>query len=429
MSEARCPRCNEPIRLPEPLPAADASGRCPWCQETFALHEMLDQLPPMLQIVDAGSETTEIDDESAASYLDDDSDTAFMLRDEEPTTPAARPSPAFHATPRRQKKSSPVKTVLQIVGGGLVSIPLAIGILLLLKYFGVANPNLGIPLLDGKAFDRQMTATEPRPLSEESRQREPGQGGRLLSDDMPEFGELDTETDESEQIGDTVDAEPEQPSEMPDPSSGSGESLPSDDSTTPEEAEDLLSIAPTEIASPLSSSTGEDVADASAPENSDVESVVATAKQASAALADHSDPATRSGALKDLYLELAKLGEAASPAQQESYTELFSQLRGHDQLELMGSFGEPWFSAPSRLYEGIFATGTLEQDGDGYQFHWEDGESVPVGGWESYPDDPSNFAGKKVALLAKIDTAAEPRRFLIGYLERLDRGSEDSERP
>lgn len=423
MSEARCPRCHEAIRLPEPLPASDASGQCPWCQETFAVHELLDQLPPMLQIIGAGSVTVETDEED---------DSSFMLRDEEPSTPAAlptsapRPTPAFSATPRRQKKSSPVKTVLQIIGGGLVSIPLAIGILLLLKYFGLANPNVGIWPLDGTAFDAPVTATQPRPVTENNRQSEPEEGGRMLGEDMPDFGELGADSDFDPMRDNFTDDANEDPfpafdRSEPDKNDQGGDAT--------DDPENLLSMSPAEITSPLSASSGEGLAAMPEPLNSDIEAVVAAAQQASTALANHSDPATRSDALKDLYLELAKLGELASPDQQTLYAELFAQLRREDQLETMGRFGKRWFSAPSRLYEGIFATGTLVQEGDGYEFRWEEGESVPVHGWDSYPDDPTTFAGKEIAMLAQIDAAAEPRHFLIGYLERLDRGSENAEQP
>lgn len=459
MSEARCPRCHETIRLPEPLPAADASGRCPWCQETFALHELLDELPPLLQIVDVGSESTYVEgveEEAASAFLTEDSDEAFTLGEEEPSTPVARTSPALHARPRRQKKSSPVKTVLQIIGGGLVSIPLALAILLLLKYLGVANPNLGFWPLDGRAFDHPITASQPRPVTDDDRQTEPEPEGRLLGEDMPDFGEFnpaaelepmleDSDADdeanleaspptadlsediEGEPNDDPIDGEPE--TLTVEPQDTMTDQQEADLAASGDEAEELLSIPPTDFASPIAGPTADEGNASPAQSNDDAEAIATAAKEASTVLANHSDPATLSGALKDLYLQLAKLGELGVVDQPSLHAELFAQLRSEDQLETMGRFGKPWFSAPSRLYEGLFATGTLEQQGDGYQFRWEDGETVLIEGWDSTPADADTFVGKKVALLAKIDTATEPRRLLVGYLERLDRDSEDAEQP
>ena len=50
MIVANCPRCFDPVRIPDELPGA-AQLRCPLCQAEFELSEILDHLPPALEVV------------------------------------------------------------------------------------------------------------------------------------------------------------------------------------------------------------------------------------------------------------------------------------------------------------------------------------------------------------------------------------------
>ena len=49
MMEVRCLLCEEPVRLPDASP--DASVRCPHCGESYELQEILNELPPELELV------------------------------------------------------------------------------------------------------------------------------------------------------------------------------------------------------------------------------------------------------------------------------------------------------------------------------------------------------------------------------------------
>ena len=52
MNLCTCPRCDEPIRLPEcPLPE-ETQAECPWCLERFSLAEISKQLPPLVELFD-----------------------------------------------------------------------------------------------------------------------------------------------------------------------------------------------------------------------------------------------------------------------------------------------------------------------------------------------------------------------------------------
>lgn len=48
-----CPKCSQSVLLPVGL-SASATVRCPLCQEQYSLQEVLGQLPPMLEVIDAG---------------------------------------------------------------------------------------------------------------------------------------------------------------------------------------------------------------------------------------------------------------------------------------------------------------------------------------------------------------------------------------
>lgn len=53
MQMTTCPRCHEPVRLPQV--AKDAEVRCPWCGDRYTMEEALRKLPPLLEVVAEGS--------------------------------------------------------------------------------------------------------------------------------------------------------------------------------------------------------------------------------------------------------------------------------------------------------------------------------------------------------------------------------------
>ena len=50
-----CPRCGDPVRLPDQVVPVDSTVRCNWCQETYTLAEISRDIPPELEIVSMGT--------------------------------------------------------------------------------------------------------------------------------------------------------------------------------------------------------------------------------------------------------------------------------------------------------------------------------------------------------------------------------------
>ena len=179
MTLATCPKCDEQVTIPAGADR-EANVRCPLCQEEYVLGDVLDQLPPMLVLLDApvavGSSATEpesvgegfVADEvpafafgQAAEQTDGASDEAVeteafgegVFGTDEAEAGADGALPAFgepaesdgpapfdfagaptedddDASPKRRsrpaprkKKSSPIKELIKIVLGGLVALP------------------------------------------------------------------------------------------------------------------------------------------------------------------------------------------------------------------------------------------------------------------------------------------------------------------
>ncbi|MGI9470748.1 MAG: hypothetical protein ACR2NZ_04380 [Rubripirellula sp.] len=229
---SNCPRCQEGFRVPAGQMPDDAYATCPWCRETFPLSEVLANLPPTLEILSADGQplvfdeaaavrsvaaaattTGEIDDSAEGfEVLDEDLDatvgnetvtsetiaedswnqTSFEvdedhvdLQVEDPNDSWDSPQVAESPTPMtlsprpggsRKKKPSGLRTMLGIVVGGLLSVPIALGILLL---FG-REPDLGFWPFDGPSGSRRSpVAAPPGQMSE--RTRDPNRNrGRML---------------------------------------------------------------------------------------------------------------------------------------------------------------------------------------------------------------------------------------------------------
>lgn len=181
MNISNCPRCHDPIRIPESGLSPASHAQCPWCGDQFPLAEVLNQLPPMLKILsddglpvtdDSHDSQAELDVQSfelqdAESPLDEsgaaDGETTLQgagvqaLEAGNPGFPervvASRPTPPA----RRQKKSGgALKGIIGIVAGGLLALPIAGGIL-----WGVGKGfDLG-PFADSGEISIRQTASKP----------------------------------------------------------------------------------------------------------------------------------------------------------------------------------------------------------------------------------------------------------------------------
>ena len=184
---SNCPRCQEGFRVPLGKMPDDAYAMCPWCHETFPLAEVLNHLPPQLQILTADGEpitvmepvathtTAGIEsltgvgpgaldhlqgnenlagadlangnqwDPTALSFGDNNGQT-----DGGWNTSAATQTAPMSVSPRpnrRKKGGSGIRSMIQVVVGGLLSVPIALAILLAVG----RAPDLGFWPFDGQA--------------------------------------------------------------------------------------------------------------------------------------------------------------------------------------------------------------------------------------------------------------------------------------
>ena len=188
---SNCPRCQEGFRVPLGKMPDDAYAMCPWCHETFPLAEVLNHLPPQLQILTADGEpitvmepvathtTAGIEsltgvgpgaldhlqgnenlagadlangnqwDPTALSFGDNNGQT-----DGGWNTSAATQTAPMSVSPRpnrRKKGGSGIRSMIQVVVGGLLSVPIALAILLAVG----RAPDLGFWPFDGQARSMQ----------------------------------------------------------------------------------------------------------------------------------------------------------------------------------------------------------------------------------------------------------------------------------
>ncbi|MDA9934522.1 hypothetical protein N9B88_02015 [Rubripirellula sp.] len=179
---SNCPRCQEGFRVPLGTMPDDAYAMCPWCHETFPLVEVLNHLPPTLQILTAdgepiammepvashsgagiqslsGASTGALDhlhtnDESGSDQQWDPTALNFGAESGQTddgwnagATPQAAPMNVSPRPNRRKKGGSGIRSMLQVVVGGLLSVPIALAILLAVG----RAPDLGFWPFDGQA--------------------------------------------------------------------------------------------------------------------------------------------------------------------------------------------------------------------------------------------------------------------------------------
>jgi hypothetical protein len=130
MATAFCPECEEKVTLPSASQAAIV--QCPLCDAEFGLAALLESVPPTLLVVDdpAAQCTADIqDDEESTESADvgfslealSDQSEAFSINDEEPSVRAT----TVRSSGRRASKGGGLRSVLQVIFGGLLALPLA----------------------------------------------------------------------------------------------------------------------------------------------------------------------------------------------------------------------------------------------------------------------------------------------------------------
>ena len=130
MATAFCPECEEKVTLPSASQAAIV--QCPLCDAEFGLAALLESVPPTLLVVDdPAAECAEdvASDEDSTESTDvgfsleglSDQPEGFSIDDEEPSVRAT----TVRSSGRRASKGGGLRSVLQVVFGGLLALPLA----------------------------------------------------------------------------------------------------------------------------------------------------------------------------------------------------------------------------------------------------------------------------------------------------------------
>jgi hypothetical protein len=130
MATAFCPECEEKVTLPSASQAAIV--QCPLCDAEFGLAELLASVPPTLLVVDdpaapcaedvaSDEESTESTDVGFSLEALSDQPEGFSIDDEEPSVRAS----TVRSSGRRASKGGGLRSVVQVVFGGLLALPLA----------------------------------------------------------------------------------------------------------------------------------------------------------------------------------------------------------------------------------------------------------------------------------------------------------------
>ncbi|WP_153558404.1 hypothetical protein [Roseimaritima sediminicola] len=152
-----------------------------------------------------------------------------------------------------------------------------------------------------------------------------------------------------------------------------------------------------------------------------IEKAETQSEQLNAALSASDDASTRRRLLGQFYYSLAEVGQEGHPAATAAYEALFSQMRGAGHLELMSQFGSRWVAEGNLVKQGVFASGTLQQDGEQVVLvmppYKSETITVPMDGWQANQLDPEAWLGKDVYVLAKLEGPIGERRGTIRYVE------------
>jgi hypothetical protein len=130
MTTAFCPECEEKVTLPSASQAAIV--QCPLCDAEFGLAALLESVPPTLLVVDDPA-TESAEDVASDEESIDSTDVGFSLEalsdqpegfsiDEEEATVRAT---TVRSSGRRVSKGGGLRSVVQVIFGGLLALPLA----------------------------------------------------------------------------------------------------------------------------------------------------------------------------------------------------------------------------------------------------------------------------------------------------------------
>lgn len=138
MSFAACPRCKDEISVPLGV-RPSARVRCPLCREEMLLSEVLDRLPPMLEVLDAADAAPAWQSAgetvySPSDYAADDHSEYAPAKDDAMggmVAAATATAPIVGASTRIRERKQPsiVGEMVKIVLGGVVGIVMALGVL------------------------------------------------------------------------------------------------------------------------------------------------------------------------------------------------------------------------------------------------------------------------------------------------------------
>ena len=132
MNITQCPRCRDEVRVPQQA-SAESRVRCPLCQEEFLLREVLAQLPPLLELLDAPIAGAGESGAAAESLSDKVWDSAGQVgggfsfgESSAAGTSFGAGAGTIRATPRaKRREQNPVVEIAKMAGGGLAGLILA----------------------------------------------------------------------------------------------------------------------------------------------------------------------------------------------------------------------------------------------------------------------------------------------------------------
>lgn len=370
MMTTDCPRCGETVRLPAGEPPADAEAQCPWCGESFPLHEILERLPPLLKLTPLAGAVPLPAEPLALESWDQD---PFVVHDSGLGGGAASRARA------RQRSGGGLRTALGIVGGGLLAIPIALGIL---WAFGWG------PFADSGSRSGGVVANKPADLVE---QRWPSNSVASPTEWSEPAGLTTLPTPAT---GDPHDGA--QPATDP----GSGEESAAESAGSPlspsaEAAAAALPSPQTEPSGRMALSTASGSASGSAGDQAEGPKLAATAELAVKMIDTlpqiNVDEATRKRYLTKTYQTIALACDMATGAS-PSIQRLAGAIKESPLLEDLGSAGADWIDFPDRGNDGVLLIGSS----DGSSLKLEGGPFLNLRGESQVP------AAARVLVLGRI---------------------------
>ncbi len=391
MNISNCPRCGDPFRVPVEVLEHDAQAQCPWCGERFPLSEVIDRLPPVLTILSADGTALNQHWQPATGVksntgsLPDDLD-GFVLAHDGPAIDetvaftddvsidlanhAVSTAPTVHAA-RRRNSGGGLRSLLGVVMGGLLALPIAGGIL-----WGLG---LG-PFAESELVRRNQVASKPVELQDD---RRPIETPRMSSQ------ELDSGVESTDGEADLEDA---------------GLSMPPLDPTTLDpvalDPAPDVQMAIDQVATPMAETTEPaeqslEIVDVELqPESEELIKTVDVAVQMINALSSFDRNNEKWGQyLETAYQTVAKAG-ALAQSDGERIRELASAVKASSILDELSEAGTVWMSDSSRTHDGVLIVGTT----DGESLTLESGQQVKLSGSVSLP-----ASGRVVAIGRILD--------------------------